>query len=90
MATIQENEIQINELVNPARCMSCEMSARYWVTIGSNEDYQSFYYCEDCLILEENTPLTLPPTMNSDDAIYWINRTQKIFPDQDIKIQIGE
>jgi hypothetical protein len=39
---------------------------------------------------QENAPLTLPPTMNSDDAIYWINRTQEIFPGQDIKIQVGE
>jgi hypothetical protein len=38
----------------------------------------------------ENAPLTLPAWMNSEAAIYWINRTQEIFPGQDIKIQVGE
>ena len=34
--------------------------------------------------------LTIPSTMNSYDAGYWLARTQEIYPGEDIEIQIGE
>lgn len=36
-----------------------------------------------------SVPLTLPGDMNSDDAIYWIDRCKEIFPGEDVRIQIG-
>jgi len=40
---------QVDELVNPEQCMECRKSAEWWVTIGDDDDYGSFYYCDDCL-----------------------------------------
>ena len=44
-----EQKVQVDELVNPARCIECEKSARWVVTIGDDDDYISLYYCDDDL-----------------------------------------
>ena len=41
-----KTDVQIDELVNPARCIICNKSAKFWVTIGTDDDYVSYYYCE--------------------------------------------
>lgn len=49
-------------------------------------------YCYDDIksIIAKADHLTIPSQMNSDDAIYWIDRAKELHPGEDIKIKVGE
>ena len=41
----RNKNVQIDKLVNPARCMICQNSAEFWVTVDDDDNYISYYYC---------------------------------------------